>query len=185
MGYKMDLVQQALSIIIETQGEGLVNDKRRLEGFLRKYCRIKRQEIRVLLAALEENIARDLTNTSEQVPIQVVIDNLTKRLKENGGFAEDVSQWAVKSWALALGVITDINPTLPMNDQPESHVVPRGRMSIILAKDLPLELECIPAGEFLMGSDNGKDSDAQNNEMPQHTVNLSEYWIGRFPVTVA
>ena len=43
----------------------------------------------------------------------------------------------------------------------------------------------IPAGEFLMGSDKEKDSEAYSNELPQHTVYLSEYQIAKYPVTVA
>jgi formylglycine-generating enzyme required for sulfatase activity len=43
----------------------------------------------------------------------------------------------------------------------------------------------IPAGAFLMGSDKSKDSKARDNELPQHSVPLPGYWIGRFPVTVA
>jgi formylglycine-generating enzyme required for sulfatase activity len=36
----------------------------------------------------------------------------------------------------------------------------------------------IPAGEFLMGA-----SDAEEDERPVHRVNISEFFIGRFPVT--
>ena len=43
----------------------------------------------------------------------------------------------------------------------------------------------VPAGEFLMGSDKRRDSQARNNEQPQHRVNLAAYAIARFPVTVA
>jgi eukaryotic-like serine/threonine-protein kinase len=41
-----------------------------------------------------------------------------------------------------------------------------------------------PAGEFLMGSANG-DSDAQDNEKPQHCIELPAYFIDRTPVTNA
>ena len=41
----------------------------------------------------------------------------------------------------------------------------------------------IPAGEFLMGSDPAKDSDANGDEMPQHTVYLDAYRIMRYEVT--
>jgi len=43
----------------------------------------------------------------------------------------------------------------------------------------------IPAGKFWMGSDKRKDSDALSHEQPQHEVHLPEYWLGRYPVTVA
>ena len=40
----------------------------------------------------------------------------------------------------------------------------------------------IPAGSFLMGAKDD-DNDAIPDEKPQHEVELSEYWIGKYPVT--
>ena len=45
------------------------------------------------------------------------------------------------------------------------------------------ETVLIPAGSFSMGSDPEKDKAARDNETPQHTVELLEYRIGRYPVT--
>jgi len=42
----------------------------------------------------------------------------------------------------------------------------------------------IPAGEFLMGS-NDQDKMAFEDEKPQHKIYLTEYWIGKTPVTNA
>ena len=36
-----------------------------------------------------------------------------------------------------------------------------------------------------MGSDRKHDSNARGDELPQHSVDLPGYWIGRYPVTVA
>ena len=47
------------------------------------------------------------------------------------------------------------------------------------------ETVLIPAGEFLMGSDPKKDKDARDNELPQHTLYLPDYYMARRPVTVA
>jgi len=43
----------------------------------------------------------------------------------------------------------------------------------------------VPAGPFLMGSDKAKDSQAYDDELPQHEVNLEGYRIGKCPVTNA
>lgn len=43
----------------------------------------------------------------------------------------------------------------------------------------------IPAGEFWMGSDPEKDAQASNAEKPQHRLYLPEYYLARYPVTVA
>jgi formylglycine-generating enzyme required for sulfatase activity len=47
------------------------------------------------------------------------------------------------------------------------------------------EMVLIPAGEFLMGSDPRKDKDASDDEQPQHTLYLPDYYIARTPVTNA
>jgi formylglycine-generating enzyme required for sulfatase activity len=46
-----------------------------------------------------------------------------------------------------------------------------------------LGLVKVPAGEFLMGSTD-EDRDAIDDEKPQHTLYLSAYYIGKYPVTV-
>ena len=54
-----------------------------------------------------------------------------------------------------------------------------------LPNDDNLGFVTISAGPFKMGSDKARDSVAYENETPQHTVILSEYAIGKYPVTVA
>jgi formylglycine-generating enzyme required for sulfatase activity len=43
----------------------------------------------------------------------------------------------------------------------------------------------VPAGPFLMGSDKRRDREAQDDELPQHEVDLPTFYLGRYPVTVA
>ena len=49
---------------------------------------------------------------------------------------------------------------------------------IQLGDGVEMEFVRVPAGEFQMGSNDGKE-----DEKPVHTVYLDEYWIGRYPVT--
>lgn len=53
-----------------------------------------------------------------------------------------------------------------------------------LPADETLGFVRIPAGVFLMGSDD-KDKQAHEREKPQHEVYLPEYWMAKYPVTVA
>ena len=43
----------------------------------------------------------------------------------------------------------------------------------------------VPAGPFLMGSDKRTDPQAFDDELPQHSVTLAAFQIGKYPVTVA
>jgi formylglycine-generating enzyme required for sulfatase activity len=47
------------------------------------------------------------------------------------------------------------------------------------------EMLPIPAGEFLMGSDPSVDKNARDNEWPQHTLHLPDYYLAKTPVTQA
>jgi formylglycine-generating enzyme required for sulfatase activity len=42
----------------------------------------------------------------------------------------------------------------------------------------------VPAGRFVLGSDKKKDPQADEDELPQHELELPGYFIGRYPVTV-
>jgi iron(II)-dependent oxidoreductase len=53
----------------------------------------------------------------------------------------------------------------------------------VIEKPFNLELVRVPAGQFLMGSNPAKDKDAQEDEEPQHRVYVSQYYIGKYPIT--
>lgn len=64
--------------------------------------------------------------------------------------------------------------------------VPKGQKSGDKAKN-PIddaEMVWVPAGEFLMGSNN-KDEEACANEKPQHKIYLDGYYVYKYEVTVA
>ena len=50
---------------------------------------------------------------------------------------------------------------------------------LALGPSVNLTLVPVPAGEFCMGST------VEQDEEPEHTVRLDEFWIGKYPVTVA
>jgi formylglycine-generating enzyme required for sulfatase activity len=54
---------------------------------------------------------------------------------------------------------------------------------LTISRPISLHLLRIPAGEFQMGSVMARDKDAREDELPPHLVVVSEFHIGRYPVT--
>jgi formylglycine-generating enzyme required for sulfatase activity len=88
--------------------------------------------------------------------------------------------------ARALG-IGEKSPKEEPAPQPPPPVIEEPEQPDVLTITAPIHLELVrvPAGEFLMGSDPEKDEDAMDREQPQHTIDLPEFAIGKYPVTNA
>lgn len=56
-------------------------------------------------------------------------------------------------------------------------------MYISIARGVKLELVRVPAGEFLIGSDQ-HDDETYDDERPRHRIALPEFLIGKYPITV-
>jgi formylglycine-generating enzyme required for sulfatase activity len=68
-------------------------------------------------------------------------------------------------------------PTAPdVSEMPHATEVPA-------ASTLDVELVYIPSGNFVMGSDPHQSEFVQDDELPQHTLTLPAYYLGRTPVT--
>jgi tricorn protease-like protein len=101
--------QQKLREIILQYGRSLCDDPRRCEALLRDFCGQYRQEVSVLVSALKERVAADLLASPHSVPSAILLARLTKRLQDDLGLTQEAARWAVESWALALGVISEVN----------------------------------------------------------------------------
>ena len=55
-------------------------------------------------------------------------------------------------------------------------------LSVYVQDANPIEMIYIPAGSFLMGN-NGNEPDCWPDELPQHSVHLSGYWISKYEVS--
>ncbi len=101
------LPRQKLRAIILQYGRSICDEPQRCEALLRDYCGQYRGEISVLVNALKEKVAANLLSSQNTVPIDILIARLTKQLQNNLYLAEGAARWAVESWAVALGVISE------------------------------------------------------------------------------
>jgi serine/threonine protein kinase len=77
--------------------------------------------------------------------------------------------------------------TVPAEVPPPRVTVPEALRPTVMERLQPFEPEMIliPAGEFLMGSDPRKDKDTRDEEKPQHTLYLPDYYLAKTLVTNA
>ena len=80
----------------------------------------------------------------------------------------------------------------PINSVPAHHLTPMSLYNLGFRGYSLKGVECIlppvcpvPAGVFTMGSDKARDPEADDNETPQHPVEVDSFAIGQHPVTVA
>lgn len=100
------LPRQILCDLIEKEGIGLCNEPDRCKAMLSDLCGKYRKEISVLVGALKERVVNELQKLPQNVPFEVSLGLLAKRMQDNLGIAEEAAIWAVESWALALRVIS-------------------------------------------------------------------------------
>ncbi len=117
-----DLPRQKLCELIDQYGHSLCDDPRRCGALLKDYCGQYKQEIFVLVNALEKRVAEELINTSANIPQSITLARLIRRLEDELGLTEAAAKWAVESWAIALGVIVE----------PTQVVVPTNQNQIIV-----------------------------------------------------
>ena len=120
-----NLPRQKLCEIIKIYGRNVCSDHKRIRGLLNDFCRGNYREINFLLTALEEQVDAKLVPSSKTEPYKMISTQLVKRLCTNRGMAEEIARWAVDSWALALGVISETpytKPQVPFNAPPSSIV---------------------------------------------------------------
>jgi len=102
-----NLPRQMLRRILTKYGNEICSDARRCKSLLNDLCGSYRREINVLVNAIEERVPLDLLAASSSIPHELLLTKLEKRLEEQTALTAEAAQWAVKSWALALGVATE------------------------------------------------------------------------------
>ncbi len=159
-------IRQQLAQLIIRHGPALHEDRRQCEELLRDLKPDCRRETFVLIAAVKEGIVRDLLNSSSGVSAPVLVERLTRRLREHVGLAEEGANWAVDAWAEALRV-GPYQSTLPYR----------------LTNSIGIEFIQVPAGEFSMGSPD-QDVSSKENEKPCHRVRITKpFFLATCPVT--
>ena len=112
--------QDALvAIARERDIDALIVQPEMLRGHLMDYCRGgNRREFNLLVRACHSRVPQGLRAPSSSVLQVDRIADLARRMVDDHGMADEHARWAVRTWALALGVstapVTDLRPSDPV-----------------------------------------------------------------------
>lgn len=155
-----DLARQKLIEIVGRHGKSVVDDVRRAEGLFRDNFGIFQREIAVLTMALEQNVARDLAAAPQNAPRAALSARLTQRLIDNLALSEDAAKWAVDSWALALGVVSneDLTPVASENrGKAPADIFAAGVQNSPVVQNQAGPKQSLSNGDFVVSADNSGD----------------------------
>ena len=102
-----DLPRHTLSRIILEHGRAICDAPKRVEALLRDLCGAHRRESNIIIGALEERVAADLLAARGTIPRDALLARLAARLRDNLAYTPEAARWAVETWAVALGTISE------------------------------------------------------------------------------
>ncbi|WP_295440709.1 formylglycine-generating enzyme family protein [uncultured Thiodictyon sp.] len=185
-------VRDTLRQLIVQHGRALSDDPPRCETMLRDLCGHHQPEIALLISALQQRVPAALLANAAGLPPPLLVDQLRQRLTKELFLTAEAAQWAVETWALALGIVAQPAPEPAAAPEPPPKPAKKSKPPPPPPAPLPTfrdrlkdgsegpEMVRLPAGRFLMGGDDT----AYASERPQHEVHIAQpFAIGRFPVT--
>ncbi len=113
-----DSVRGKLRELIGANGVALVGDAERCRALVRDACGGKNRETNLLLGALDEDIPGKLQEQTGGALDPSLRNRLSQLLQENRGLNESAADWAVESWAFALGLADGAVEATPPVSQP-------------------------------------------------------------------
>ena len=99
-----DRPRAILKELVSHYGPSLASDATRTEGLLRDTCGSCPREIFVLVNAIRGRVPADLLAPRHTLPLPLLKEFLARRLEEDLSFSAAAADWAVESWADALGL---------------------------------------------------------------------------------
>ena len=107
-----DQPRQTLCDLIQRFGADLATDPKRCEALLKDLLPNGfKREVNALVTAAREGVPSELRQPAGGTPLPAVVVQQARKLHEDLGLDQSLAEWAVKTWAVALGVkLTVANP---------------------------------------------------------------------------
>ena len=107
-----DQPRQTLCDLIQRFGADVATDPKRCEALLKDLLPNSfKREINALVSAVREGVPSELRQPTGGTPLPAVVVQQARKLHEDLGLDQSLAEWAVRTWAVALGVkLTVANP---------------------------------------------------------------------------
>ncbi len=100
-----DQPRQALCDLIQRFGADVATDPKRCEALLKDLLLNGfKREINALVSAVREGVPGELRQPTGGTPLPAVVVQQARKLHEDLGLDQSLAEWAVKTWAVALGI---------------------------------------------------------------------------------
>jgi len=109
-----DCIERSLTSRINKEGITILDDPKRLQGFLADDCSGEnKREIVLLTHLLEEQVHKDLIQGKDSIPFNLLSANITQRILANHPFDVQLVQWGIDTISFALGIIPNMRRHQP------------------------------------------------------------------------
>lgn len=100
----MEAVADTLTLLVERDGTGFLDDVRRWESLLRENCPNASLEAAALTGALRGRIPQRLLAATAANFSETAVDNYASQLNAERGLDLTAARWAIRAWGRALGL---------------------------------------------------------------------------------
>ena len=149
-----DDVKEKLNELIRTQGKQILQDKNKFTSLMLDLCLgTNRREINILATALDEKIPQSLLYSGSKSLTRELRANLSSRLVNETGLNTDAANWAVNTWAEALGMFAGDFPEI--KDAEKQGTPPELKSSVQTQPEVSPVTGLDRTGRVSIGSDAG------------------------------
>ena len=128
-------MRRALVELVRTR-RPVADDQERLDGYLRDVCPHHPAEVAVVVVAARAGVPGELAHASEGHGVDATVARLAARLHSEAGVDRELAQWAVETWAVALGRMPAVAPTVEV-----PVTSPTVEMPVSVPADTPAEVD--------------------------------------------
>jgi formylglycine-generating enzyme required for sulfatase activity len=171
-----------VAVIVRKYGDGILLEPQRLSEIIGELIPGELVTRKRLNLAIREKVPQKLHGLKQKDAHERsrAMKAEASGLYEVYGMREEMTYEIVNYFAVALGYGALAAAPYQAHPKPPASAVPAGGPNVVMDDVVGIEMVFVRGGTFMMGDTGGNGYD---NEKPVHSVTLSDFYIGKYPVT--